>query len=250
MEPELRWALGIGIVSALLSLLASKENKLLWAFVTFVFGFTGTTAVTTDRSLRELHASLNTTRASQRLHDPVLRKYAVKLQTEADTRFASIRDGIVMLDRDKDMMEAYYDVFQTATSGETIDAVSVVSIPLVWGRARGDRALEVNREASRRGVAIRRIFIFSSKTELDANRTYLAKQIGAGVEVFVVLRARLNPDLMRDFLVTSSGTSLEFLLDGDGNISSARLSRSDSMITGLSSRFREIAASAEPLTKH
>ena len=98
MEQEQLWALGIGIVSALLSLIASKENKLLWAFVTFVFGFTGTTAVTTDRTLRELHASLNTTRANQRLNDPVLRKYAVSLQAEAETRFASIRDGIVLLD--------------------------------------------------------------------------------------------------------------------------------------------------------
>ena len=148
------------------------------------------------------------------------------------------------------MMEAYYDVFQTAASGETIDAVSVVSIPLVWGRARGDRALEVNREASQRGVGIRRVFIFNSEADLAANRAYLAKQVSAGVQVLVVLRARLNPDLVRDFLVTSSDTSLEFLLDGDGNISSARLSRSDSMISGLRNRFQEIAASAEPLAKH
>ena len=142
-------------------------------------------------------------------------------------------------------MEAYYDVFQQGQS-KTILATSMVAIDLVWKGARGERALEVNKEAIERGTSVHRVFIFPSQAQLDAAdaQEYLRRQSDAGVDVWYVLAVKLSIDLHRDFVVTNNDVAIEFRVDTDGNMVEGALSCVGHKAEEYRKIFRQIHSAA------
>jgi hypothetical protein len=204
------------------------------------------------RILREhlqLSDALGTELSIARIKDPILRSQAqVVLQRHRESA-RELQEARISFDSETSMMAAYYDVFEKEPSGSYIHATSMVNIPAVWGRALGKQALNANRKAVERGVAVKRVFLFSTDDDVRQNLQHLDDQVDAGVHVFYAFTSQLNPGLAKDFLVTGSGAVLVYHTDASGNITESVLHCSPEVAQRQRQDFESIRAAARSHTK-
>lgn len=248
MGLEIGLSLFVGLVCGVLGCAVdqdSRPKRAIMAFTTGLLGFVITWIVYLRVEVNEISETINTLSSIERIPNPLMKAQGQKAYSEFQYTLASIKRNEVEIDNEADMMSLYYTIFEDEQPGGTIDATSLVSIPKVWERARGNRALEANERALKNGIKIRRTFIFDSEEIKNASLEYLQKQAAMGIDVYVVMTDVLDQDLRRDFVITSSDTVLEFITDSEGGLAQAKLIRNSEKVGLYRKRMEEILAAAD-----
>lgn len=110
-------------------------------------------------------------------------------------------------------------LIETAT--RSFDATSYVQFNEWWDTPWGRRYEKLNIDAVRRGVAVSRTFIFSSKEELDAARAHLDKQVNGGIKVRYAIADALGIQVTSDMVVVDGKLAGELRLTPDKGMKQA-----------------------------
>ncbi|MGN9912499.1 DUF6879 family protein [Phytohabitans sp. LJ34] len=154
------------------------------------------------------------------------------------------------------------------TANSTIDATSLTTVDAggarftddgLWHSDLGQRYLEAQRDAIRRDVAVRRVFIVDQPglTKDSGLRTVCARQEEIGIQVRILdpsANPRLRKSSLFDFVlfdrVISYETTPASRMEGDSKptIVNTRLVRRVSRVNDLIKQFEELWLAAEPVT--
>src|SRR5262249_23759929 len=133
------------------------------------------------------------------------------------TELVSIRSDKVKISRG--VAQAFGElVIERAQS--SIEATSYVDPGKWWSTPEGEIYLNKNREAVRRGVRVRRIFVFRTADERAALDGILKAQKEAGIEVFICDVSRLPGRLQKDVIIMDGKLSGELAVADNGDFSS------------------------------
>lgn len=133
----------------------------------------------------------------------------------------------------------------TESVSKTMLATSVENVDLNWWHSPpGDRYWHLHHEAMRRGVAIRRVFIYQTWTE--AHESLARQQHEAGVTVFRVDRTQLPVDLRRNIVLWDGTFAYETRANADGESIGIRYIFSPQEVQQMIGTYHLIESRAEP----
>lgn len=201
---RLKIQLGISAVFALLALLVAAyiDGKFTVAsFGASGFFFIAALLVSLALDIASISKTVSDRRAIQSISNPILREHAKRAFDRSCEVLTDAQGGLVVLSGRDDMMSSYYQLVDFAISGNEILATSMVNLDSVWRTDYGIKALKVNREATRRGVSVRRIFIFSDEEKKRQAQADLEDQANVDVDVYTVTANQISIDHQRDFVM-------------------------------------------------
>lgn len=121
-----------------------------------------------------------------------------------------------------------------------IDASSYVRFSDWWSTSEGREYIAANAAAAARGVQIRRIFIFDNQEDCVGGRRYLEEQIADGIEVRLVGKEGLIPNLRLDMLIVDRRLAARMDLGSSRGATGGRYFTDEHSVSRLRHSFNEL----------
>lgn len=130
----------------------------------------------------------------------------------------------------------------------SFDVTSYVQFKAWWDTPWGRQYEAENVTAVKRGVKIRRTFIFSKQVEFDAAKVHLAEQKKGGIEVYTVFAADLPSQVTSDLVVLDGRVAGELSLTPEKGLKEARFFTAKRDIDRCQRDIEQIRLNATPLS--
>lgn len=114
----------------------------------------------------------------------------------------NLADGTFLIDEER-RMRILVDLLERARPGETILATSYVNLGDWWERELGQRYLQANYKAVKRGVEIKRVFIVRQDEEEDVYK-FIDEQRSNSINVRVVKESSVKSHLKENFFLVEN----------------------------------------------
>lgn len=108
-----------------------------------------------------------------------------------------------------------------------------------WGTPEGQRYLQIHEELLKRGVKIRRVFVFSSQKEMEDTRQLMETQEKMGITVYYAFLTDF-PDYVDDLIVVDGSMCGRLILNPDKSPRSAEFYCDEKNLKRISQQFQSL----------